>query len=79
VPHADQERSPQEKAQQMFQRVITGWAMDALSLRRRGLDRPGQRQGTGACTAPPAMRMVYDDGTGPTPAIRWRPPADMAA
>ena len=27
----------------MFQRMLTGWAMDALALRRRGLDRPGRR------------------------------------
>jgi hypothetical protein len=27
----------------MFQRVLAAWAVDALSLRRRGLDRPGSR------------------------------------
>jgi hypothetical protein len=80
VEHADQHATgPEARAQLMFQRVITGWAMDALALRRRGLDRPGPRQGNSLGAAPPAMRMVYDEPTGPAPAIRWRPRSDMAA
>ena len=41
------DQSPRTPAavQEMFQRVITGWAMDALALRRRGLDRPTARDG----------------------------------
>lgn len=31
----------------MFQRVLAAWAVDALSLRRRGLDRPCHRGGAG--------------------------------
>jgi hypothetical protein len=31
----------------MFQRVLQAWAVDALALRRRGLDRPCSRDGAG--------------------------------
>ena len=34
----------------MFQRVLAAWAVDALSLRRRGLDRPCSRDGDGGAT-----------------------------
>ncbi|HVU62546.1 MAG TPA: hypothetical protein VHC70_01120 [Phycisphaerales bacterium] len=30
-------------ARAMFQRVLSGWAMDVLALRRRGWDRPCMR------------------------------------
>jgi hypothetical protein len=30
-------------ARRMYQRVLAAWAMDLLSLRRAGLDRPGRR------------------------------------
>jgi hypothetical protein len=30
-------------ARQMYQRVLAGWAMDLLTLRRAGLDQPGRR------------------------------------
>lgn len=76
---ADQQRPMEEKAQAMFQRMVMHWAVDALSLRKRGLDRPSHRQGTSLGLAPGSMRIVYDDRPGPAPAIRWRPPADLAA
>lgn len=31
----------------MFNRVLQTWAMDVLSLKRRGLERPSLRQGLG--------------------------------
>lgn len=31
------------EARAMFQRVLTGWAMDVLALRREGLDTPTVR------------------------------------
>lgn len=86
MPHADQQTTPEARAQAMFQRVITHWAMDALSLRRRGLDRPSVRDGTGLWVSPPAppraLRLASDHEPGPAPAIRWRPPPrrpDIAA
>jgi hypothetical protein len=46
-------RSPQDgldpQVRRMYQRVLSGWARDALSLRRAGLDRPCPRPG------PPGM------------------------
>jgi hypothetical protein len=32
------------EARDMFQRYLTGWAMDALSLRKQGLDTPCWRE-----------------------------------
>lgn len=45
-------------AKEMFARVLRSWAMDALSLRRRGLDRPSFRRGAWGCagTIAPATR-----------------------
>ena len=43
----EHDRKAADPMQLMFQRVITGWAMDALSLRRRGLDKPCTRDGAG--------------------------------
>ncbi len=45
--------SPRESlmnARSMFQKVLSGWAMDVLSLRRRGWDRPCLR----LCAARPS-------------------------
>lgn len=40
-----------ERAQRMFQRVLRNWAVDALRLRREGLDRPtARRLISGGCT-----------------------------
>ncbi|MCA9310040.1 MAG: hypothetical protein KDA21_02480 [Phycisphaerales bacterium] len=33
----------EQEARRMFQRTLSAWAMDLLSLRQRGLDRPGAR------------------------------------
>lgn len=43
----------ERQARVMFERILTGWAMDVLALRRRGLDRPGSRPGRGLPAAPP--------------------------
>lgn len=32
-------------AKRMFQRMLSGWAMDVLELRRTGMDRPSFRGG----------------------------------
>lgn len=42
---AGQRRSSDDPVHAMYRRVLAGWAMDALSLRRRGLDRPSSRDG----------------------------------
>lgn len=39
---------PCAAARRMFERVLTGWAMDVLALRRRGLDLPGYRTAEGS-------------------------------
>jgi hypothetical protein len=44
--------------QAMFQRMLTGWAMDALSLRRRGLDRPCRRTCAGVAQAIPGRHQT---------------------
>jgi hypothetical protein len=46
VIHA-QPWQPSGTTRAMFQRTLAGWAMDLLELRRRGLDRPGRRDGAG--------------------------------
>jgi hypothetical protein len=56
-------------ARRMYQRVLAGWAMDLLALRRAGLDRPGRR-GTvlcGAAVAEPRACGVPGAARGP----RW--------
>jgi hypothetical protein len=66
-------REASQAVQEMFQRVLTGWAMDALSLRRRGLDRPTSRECAGLALARPGpaddSRRVY---APVDPAITWR-------
>jgi hypothetical protein len=74
------ELGPDARAQSMFQRVVTGWAMDALSLRRRGLDRPSSRSGRGLGIVPGRVDAeAWAIQPGPAPLIRWRPPSDLAA
>lgn len=56
------DEDPCALARLMFERVLTRWAMDVLSLRRHGLDRPGHREiGPGLVAAP-------GDGFDPAPA-----------
>lgn len=42
----------EQLARVMFERVLAGWAMDVLALRRRGLDSPSSRTGSGRPVAP---------------------------
>lgn len=58
---------PTATARRMFERVLTGWAMDVLSLRRRGLDRPGYRLG---CGMPPAAT-IGDEAACVTETGQW--------
>lgn len=41
-----------EQAQLMYRAVLAPWAMDLMSLRRRGLDRPGRRYAHGLVLRP---------------------------
>jgi hypothetical protein len=81
VQHARNASQPAQahiQAQSMFHRVVTGWAMDTLALRRQGLDRPSAREGHGPGLTPGRVARLMIN-PGPTPAIRWRPPSDLAA
>lgn len=40
------------RAQEMYRRVLTGWAHDALRLRASGLDRPTRRIGRPGAVRP---------------------------
>lgn len=48
VVHGEAERAVDE-ARAMFRRTLSGWAMDVMELRRRGLNRPlmPRREGQG--------------------------------
>jgi hypothetical protein len=49
----------------MFDRVLRGWAMDVLSLRRHGLDRPGYRTARDAAPAAPVeTELAHARGPG---------------
>lgn len=51
----DQSSAAAREVRHLFQRVLGAWAMDILSLRRAGLDRPSVRAGSPfALVAPPA-------------------------
>lgn len=80
VHNQSQRREANDAVQEMFQRVLTGWAMDALSLRRRGLDRPSSREGAGLALIRPEhaddSRMIYAPAE---PAITWRAGQGKAA
>ena len=76
----DEHQRKADPVQAMFQRVITGWAMDALSLRRRGLDRPCTRDGAGLALPGRSAdqgphRLVQPE----QPAIAWQTRRDKAA
>ena len=59
-------------ARRLYQRVVTGWALDALALRKRGLDRPCKR----GSARPVGPGLVLTDAVLTRPAaaerIRWR-------
>ncbi|MBL9031186.1 MAG: hypothetical protein JNM80_05715 [Phycisphaerae bacterium] len=44
-----------EAARAMYRHMLTGWVMDALELRRRGLDRPTRRDGADLPLGPSSM------------------------
>lgn len=48
------DRMSEQQARRMFRAVLAPWAMDMLSLRRRGLDRPSRRYQCGLVLRPGA-------------------------
>jgi hypothetical protein len=50
VVHAIQQ--PDDRTREMFRRYLSGWAMDLMDLRRRGLDRPCRRPGSDSAVCP---------------------------
>ena len=80
IHNQPQIRRADDAMQEMFQRVLTGWAMDALSLRRRGLDRPSSREGAGLALIRPESAedapLVYAPAE---PAITWNTGRGKAA
>ena len=67
-------------ARRLYQRVVTGWALDALSLRRRGLDRPCVR-GIGPGPVAPGMVLpaaVLERPLSAAERIRWGSRRDAA-
>ncbi len=70
----------EDQTRAMFTRVLSGWAMDLLELRRTGLIVPGARDGSGEAVMP----AWPGDQSGPLTmdrcwpadarsALRWRP------
>jgi hypothetical protein len=51
----------------MFARVLSGWAMDLLELRRTGLIVPGERDGT----PDPVMPFPREAAVSPRDDLRW--------
>lgn len=47
MPVAQPRSDVLEDARSMYRRVLSGWAIDAARLRRRGLDQPSRRSGNG--------------------------------
>jgi hypothetical protein len=71
---ANQDRPLEHQVRAMFNRVLASWASDALSLRRRGLDRPGERDAGMLPVAPaPSSADWFDSRYCEAPAIRWIP------
>jgi hypothetical protein len=64
VLHAAVETDAGDQVRAMFQRVLAAWAVDALSLRRRGLHRPSQRCGAGFALASPGWSDAATDTGG---------------
>lgn len=66
----------------MFHGVLSGWAMDALRLRRRGLDLPSARGSTRSFAAPGGDRTPGVQHWRVDDALRhpaWREARDQAA
>ncbi len=70
--HAEIGCEARDHARAMFQRVLAAWAVDALSLRRRGLDRPCSRDGAGFAPGRSDAGRLGDRGLGDAPARRGR-------
>jgi len=51
----------------LYTRVLASWASDSLNLRREGLNRPSQREGSGLGIAPSANPSTLTTPTPPTP------------
>jgi hypothetical protein len=77
---ANQDRSLEHQVRVMFHRVVASWASDALSLRRRGLDRPSARERGEGPVAPAAILSTgwSERRYCEAPAIRWIPAAASA-
>jgi hypothetical protein len=77
---AAQLRTSGDPVHAMFHRVLAGWAMDALTLRRSGLDRPCSRVNL-APVRPGRDQAVREHGRRSVaqPVIGWRPGMDSAA
>src|SRR5436305_15192458 len=61
VVHAVRQHDDHTRA--LFRRYLSGWAMDLLELRRRGLDRPCMRDGAGAGPVSPGHTSDHDSGS----------------
>ena len=72
MPSTPEERI-QAQTRAMFTRVVSGWAMDLLELRRTGLIVPSAREGV----ADPVMPSAEDHG--PLTLDRFWPTRDVAA
>jgi len=77
---AEQRPALSDPVRAMYRRVITGWAMDALSLRRNGLDRPCERMNLEP-VRPGQGRGVLECGRrlAAPPVIGWRQDMDQSA
>jgi hypothetical protein len=67
----------------MFTRVLSGWALDLLELRRSGLIVPGQREGTPDLVTPdfgdrPSLNHSLRWRSDVASALRWRPQRSAA-
>lgn len=66
----------------MFHGVLSGWAMDALRLRKRGLDVPSARGPSRTFASPSGERTPGDESWRVDDALRhpaWREARDRAA
>jgi hypothetical protein len=54
----DQQMPTPTNVARMYRRVLASWTMDALALRRAGLDLPSHRAGRPSMEEPPARSPV---------------------